>query len=301
MSDVRIAFERRIVTLATSSILPSRITTEAIRQGAKYRRIAESISEVGIIEPLVVARTGDAKGEYLLLDGHIRFEILLQRGEMKVPCLISDDDEGFTYNKRINRLATVQEHYMIVRALERGVPKEKLARALGISLGVLHQRSTLLEGISADVAEFIKDNSVSSRTFEILRKMKPRRQLEASQLMALADNFSASYASALLAATGQNDLAKSDRPKKVSGMTAEQMTRMEREMEGLQQQFKAAESAYGDDVLHLVIASGYLSKLLRNRKIVQYLDRLHPELVPEFKAIISAVSLDQAGQEQATS
>ena len=26
----------------------------------------------------------------------------------------SDDDEAFTYNKRVNRLATVQEHYMIV-------------------------------------------------------------------------------------------------------------------------------------------------------------------------------------------
>jgi len=37
--------------------------------------------------------------------------------------LIADDDEAFTYNKRVNRLATVQEHYMIVKALERGVSK----------------------------------------------------------------------------------------------------------------------------------------------------------------------------------
>src|SRR5262249_26215667 len=83
-----------------------------------------------------------------------------------------------------------------------------------------------------------------------------------------------------------------------SGITVEQMTRMEREMEGLQQQFKTVEAAYGDDVPHLVIASGYLSKLLRNRKIEQHLDRFHPELVAEFRAIISAVSLDQPGREQ---
>ena len=33
-------------------------------------------------------------------------------------CLIADDDEAFTYNKRVNRLATIQEHYMIVKAIE---------------------------------------------------------------------------------------------------------------------------------------------------------------------------------------
>ncbi|WP_243637653.1 MULTISPECIES: hypothetical protein [Brevundimonas] len=50
--------------------------------------------------------------------------------------------ESFTYNKRVNRLATIQEHYMIVRALERGVPEEKLAR----ELNVIRQRRHLLAG-----------------------------------------------------------------------------------------------------------------------------------------------------------
>ena len=48
-------------------------------------------------------------------------------------------------------------------------------------------------------------------------------------------------------------------------------------------------------------AEGYLSKLLRNQKIEQHLDRFHPELVAELRAIISAVSLDQSAQEQGLS
>jgi hypothetical protein len=55
------------------------------------------------------------------------------------------------------------------------------------------------------------------------------------------------------------------------------------------------ESSYGDDVLHLVIASGYLSKLVGNRDIKRYLSQHHPELLAEFLSIISATSLDQAG------
>ncbi len=118
--------------------------------------------------------------------------------------------------------------------------------------------------------------------------------MEAAELMSIAGNFSASYAKALLIATKQNDLAKPDRPKRVTGMTSEQIARMESEMEGLQQEFKLVESVYGDNVLHLVITSGYLSKILRNRKVERYLNQHHPELVPELRAIIAAATLDQS-------
>jgi len=42
---------------------------------------------------------------------------------------------------------------------------------------------------------------------------------------------------------------------------------MEREMEAVQQDLKSVESRYGDDVLHLVIACGCVSKLVKNREI----------------------------------
>jgi RepB plasmid partitioning protein len=64
-------------------------------------------------------------------------------------------------------------------------------------------------------------------------------------------------------------------------------------METVQQDLKLVETRYGDDVLHLVIASGYLSKLLKNRDIKRYLSQRHPEILAEFAAIISATSLDQ--------
>ena len=90
--------------------------------------------------------------------------------------------------------------------------------------------------------------------------------------------------------TRQADLAKPDKPKAVHGMTPEQMTRMEREMEGLQQEFKAVEATYGDDVLLLVIATGYLSKLVGNRKVERYLSHNQPEILSEFRSIITAAA-----------
>jgi len=294
MSDlINPGFEAALVTLPIADILPLRQVTTAQRKSVKYQRIASSIRECGIIEPPVVARPKEPGGRHLLLDGHIRLAIMADLGETEVRCLVSADDEAFTYNKRVARVATVQEHYMIVRALERGVSEEKLAAALNVDIKLIWRRRALLNGICPEVVELLKDRSVDTITFEVLRKMKAPRQIEAAELMAAAGNFSSSYAKALLAATRQHDLLHPDRPKKVGGISPEQMARMEREMETLQRDFKAVEASYGDDVLNLVIATGYLSKLVANSEIVRYLESRHQEYLDEFRGIIAAASLDE--------
>ena len=58
------------------------------------------------------------------------------------------------------------------------------------------------------------------------------RQIDAAELMSTGGNYTSSYAKALLAATRQNDLVKSDQPKQVAGMTAEQMARVDNARQG---------------------------------------------------------------------
>ena len=295
VAPVKIAFEKQIVVLPLGVILPLRAVSFALKQSAKYQRIAHSIGEVGVIEPLSVAPLRQGQTQHLLLDGHVRLAILAEQGATEARCLIADDDEGFTYNKRINRLATIQEHYMIVRALERGVSEEKLARALNLDVKGIKRRRSLLDGVCPEVIELLGDKVVSSRAFEILRKMKPIRQIEVAELMISVGNFSMAYAKALLGATRQADLTNPDKPKKVGGLTPEQMARLERETATVNQDFKTLEETYGDDVLNLVVASAYVSRLVANDEIERYLQSRHPELLTELRVIVNAVSLDQSG------
>jgi ParB-like chromosome segregation protein Spo0J len=289
---VRISFEQTIVEFPMTAILPRKIITEAQKKTVKYKRIASSISEVGIVEPIVISRLEENGDTFMLLDGHVRFTIALDRGATTIRCLISNDDEGFTYNKRVNRLATVQEHYMLIKALNSGVPAEKLAKTFDLDISMIKRRRTLLDGICPEVIELLKDKSVNPVTFDVLRKMRPMRQIESAELMLTVHNWTSSYAKALLAATKQEDLAKPDRPKKIGGLTREQMARMEREMASLHQDFKQIEESYGDDILHLVVASGYLNKLVGNPEIERFLAQHYPEFLDEFRAIIVASSLD---------
>lgn len=148
MTDrVKMAFEPDILVLPLDAILPLNQVRPAVLETAKYKRIATSIAEVGIVEPLVVARPNKPSSGYMLLDGHLRRTALLELGVSEVRCIVANDDEAFTYNKRVNRLATVHEHYMIVRALERGVSEEKLARALNVNITHIKQRQKMLDGI----------------------------------------------------------------------------------------------------------------------------------------------------------
>ena len=71
-------------------------------------------------------------GKYLLLDGHMRHHALKELGEAEADCLISTQDESYTYNARVNRLNPIQEHKMIMRAVKTGVQPERIAAALNL-------------------------------------------------------------------------------------------------------------------------------------------------------------------------
>ena len=105
---VLLGFEMTSLRIAIAQIEPLRILTPAIRKSLKFGQIVASIAEVGLIEPPVVIRKVDHPDTYQLLDGHLRIEILKERGETDVVCLIATEDEAVTYNKRVSRMATVQ-------------------------------------------------------------------------------------------------------------------------------------------------------------------------------------------------
>ncbi|MBX3440720.1 MAG: ParB N-terminal domain-containing protein, partial [Planctomycetaceae bacterium] len=249
-----------------------------------------SIREVGLVEPPVVARDPANPGTFLLLDGHVRIEVLKDLGIEQVECLVSTDDEAFTYNKRISRLSPVQEHKMIRRAIERGVPEEKIAKALDINPQSVRRKVRMLNGICDEAVAILKDKPCPMAVFEILRKMKPLRQLEAAELLVNANNYSVAYASAILAGTPQAQLAEGAKPKRIKGITPETMARMESELARLQESITSIQETYGQDHLHLTVIKGYLTKLLGNARVVRYLMQHRPEFLTEFQAIADMTS-----------
>ena len=141
---VKLACQQQIENISIELILPLRKIAPGTRGTVKYRRIAASIREIGIIEPLVVHPHNEAKSQYMLLDGHIRLDILRDMGEKTIDCLIATDDEAFTYNHKVNRLSAIQEHFMLMQAIKNGVPEESIATALNVDVASIRKKQNLL-------------------------------------------------------------------------------------------------------------------------------------------------------------
>lgn len=282
---VALGFCREGILLPLSAVVALKSLRPTFRDSAKYRQILTSVRVVGLVEPPTVWPDPDNPGRYFLLDGHLRIEALKDLKIETVQCLVSTDDEAFTYNKRINRLAALQEHRMIRRAIQRGVPEERLALALGVNVSTIQRRASLMDGICEEAGRLLRDATCPIGVFEILRKMTAARQAEAAELMLGHNNFSRSFLLALLAATPPTQLVKPGKPNSSKSVSREQVARLERELASLQMKTKAVDESLGVDTLHLTVAKGYLTKLLGNPRIVRWLAQHQSDFLSEFQAI----------------
>jgi ParB-like chromosome segregation protein Spo0J len=292
-TEVKQAFEQRVIAIPLERILPSRKVDQLTPGSKKYASILSSIKELGVVEPLVVhPKPVVANGVtlFMLLDGHFRLEALKALGATEALCLISTDDEGFTYNRQINRLTPIQEHKMIISALKKGIEASRIAAVLGINVDRVHERENLLKGIAPEVAEMLKVRMVSQDVFRALRMMKPIRQIETVEMMISANCFTRNYARMVLAASRPEMLV--EKKKKLSDVSSVDIARMEREMENLQHDYKQVEDTLGETMLVLVVAKGYLVRILRNDAIAGYLTRYYAELLEELMSIMEAVTSD---------
>lgn len=276
------AFSDATRIIALSDLSPLKPVSDSVRRTRKYSQIRASVREIGMVEPLVVAPSKSDNGRFIVLDGHLRLEVLKELGESEALCLLAVEDEGYTYNNRINRLSIIQEHKMILKAIERGVSEDRLASVLNVNPDHIRRKRRLLDGICPEAASLLEDKQISINSFDALRKMQPDRQVEAAELMVAMNKFTIGYARTLLAATPEAQLIPGKRRPKPKGVTDEQLALMQRESASLDRDFRLIEENYAADHLDLVLVRGYLARMVGNPRISEYLQRHHPEIAAEF-------------------
>jgi hypothetical protein len=289
MSETRakVAFEMRVRKVELTQLLPTKVikNPENLR---RYRALIGSIPSIGLTNPIAVYPQGKDGKQWIVLDGHLRLLALKQLGWKQVEVIVASEDDRYTYNARVNRLPPIQCHKMIVKAVRNGVKPERIAAALDMPLTTVNGLINLLDGITPEAAELLREKQISAETVRTLKKVTGIRQIEIAELMVGMKNYTKAYAEALILGTSRDQLVAGDEPKKKAGMTAEEIARMEREMESLEQDFGAIETTYRENMMTLTLARGYIRKLLDNARVVRFLSGNHADLFGEFEAIAAA-------------
>ncbi len=281
-------FLRDTVVVTLDKLLPSRNLKPEVKSTRRYKMIAASVREIGIVEPLIVCAQPGGAGAYVVLDGHVRVEVLRELGESEVECLVSTDDENCTYNVRVSHLAPIQECRMILRAIKDGVSEDVIARTLNVSPLTIRESRTKLSNIVPEALERLKDKPVADMALRVLKKVKPYRQTEMAEMMVLSNTYTATYARTLLAATSPAQLVS---PPKAD-TRPEQLAQLEVEMRAIEREFVVLEETYSRDTLNLQLARGYLKTLLQNARVNKYLTQKHGELLAQLQKVVEVASLD---------
>jgi hypothetical protein len=219
-----------------------------------------------------------APGEYLLLDGHVRLEILKSLGVTEAKCLLSTDDEAYTYNRHVNQIPPIAQHFMLLGALKNGLTEERIAAAPDVSIDSIRSKREMLNGICPEVVQILLEKHVSIHVFAILKKMKPIRQIEAAEHMVAGGTYTVPFAKALLAVT-KPEMLEEPPSAKLQATSEAARAMLEEQNEFLLRDLKSVEESYGTDALTLTVSRGYLERLMRNPKIERYMERYHLDIL----------------------
>lgn len=247
-------------------------------------RIAASIEAVGLIEPLVVFPEQD---HYVILNGYVRYTILLEMGVESVPCILWKEKEAFTGNRMVNRLSPIQEVRMIKQSLEE-LDEKTIAKALAMNHIAHRLNGSLLKQLSQRVAAAFDAGKITKACAHQLTWVKPGRQDEILDLMENYKDFSIPFAQTWILKTPVGQ-----RTKKGLG-TRSLWDRSEKRKADLLKNLKDAEEKhdfysalyrqYSINLLKLVI---YARTLISNERVAAYLQQAHSNVFTTFQEIIT--------------
>ena len=241
------------------------------RSLASYQYILASIKSLGVIQPIVV--TGSRGGGYRILDGHIRFYALRELGQEYVYCIVSTDDERYTFDAQINSLSSFQRASMIQKVVNGGVPLERIAESLGVSVSKLKSDMDATKGIDKAAIDILKSANVSRAALQALRKVKPLRQIEIAERMAAEGKFSCIFVSGMVMATPPNMLVSAVNMRRTRSEDAYEISSLETNSKNLMAKVREAEEKYSTQIYELTVICGFLNKLFKNQKIDSYIQR----------------------------
>lgn len=131
----------------------------------------------------------------------MRLEVLKDLGAAETKCLISTEDEAYTYNRRVNSIPPIAQHLMLLEALKSGLTEERIAASLKVDLSVIRKKRDLLDGICDEAITLLRNLKLNMNVFPMMKKMKPLRQVEVAEHMIANSAFSVTFVRAHLYAT----------------------------------------------------------------------------------------------------
>ena len=237
------------VDLPLVAIIPVRKRTVTKRG---YEKLKANIRALGLIDPLCVCRDG---GKFYLLDGYIRYQILLELGIEEAPCLVLDRRDFYTPNRQMNPLSRQEEGRMIRNALGK-VDGKTIARHFALK-SINSKPRSYSKDLHPDAAAALESGEINRACARELAFVVPARQAELLEIMRQTGDKSPSFVKSQILRTPPGQRAKRkgraktpwERESKHKGGLADRLSEINRQFEFYREEY----NIYCADLMRLVI------------------------------------------------
>lgn len=172
---------KEIFSIEASKILPNPHQPRKIFVDESILRLADSIRQYGIMQPLTVRRVGE---EYELISGERRLRAAKELGMQYVPCIIAqaserDSAEMAIIENLLRQDLNIFEEAQAIEALldSHSLTQEEIAKKLSVSQSYIANKLRLLR-LSANEKERILVSGLTERHARALLKIYNEKQRE---------------------------------------------------------------------------------------------------------------------------
>ncbi len=177
--------EKGVTEIDINKISPNREQPRRIFDETALEELASSIKQVGVIQPVILAKDGDY---YKIIAGERRWRAAKIAGIDKIPAIIKDYDESFAFevalieNLQRENLNSIEEACGYKRLIEEfSLNQEEVAEKVGKSRSAVANSLRLLN-LDEEVQRLVLENKISGgHARAILGLEDSSKQLEAAE------------------------------------------------------------------------------------------------------------------------
>ena len=252
-------------------------------------RIRSSIKKLGMLEPLHVSPSPD--GYYTILEGELRYDILVELGYETAPCIVRDDKDIFTTNYQVNHLSPIQATKMINKAMEI-VDGQLIADVFGLKKVVYRLPEALLNRLHPTIVKACDNGTITRACASELAEVVPVRQLEIFAMMQNVKNFGTKFVKKQVLDT---PLKNQQSTRKISPWTEniERKKSLGAKLKAQRGESDQCTKSFRDFTSALMSTIIHCRDIITNKAIEKYLKTNMLPIYTEIKAIIESENIEK--------
>jgi ParB family chromosome partitioning protein len=263
-------------------LFPLNERTINLKTNRGFHKIVSSIRTIGLIEPLCVYREN---GHYMILDGFLRFKACEQLGIQTIPCIAYPTKEAYTFNRMVNRLSHYQESRMLRKSLE-SIDHSTIEQVLGLKSLRYRLGTKIYEHLHANVIKMIDANKISRKCAGELTYVNKDRQLEILHEMKKCNDFSVTFARALVIKTSPDMRNTEKKARKTWLEDSDKKRELVAKLEEVQNRYDFFTTLYRQYTADLLKLSIYARNIVTNEKIKDYIAANFPKVLKRFEDVV---------------